>query len=138
MYYVLLAVIALLAFSLTVRDSDTFTTEVLRYFECERKGIDPANPCDPSGYIMVLDVALTSMSYILLGLFPTVNFIFVINVRELKQYLEDKFPFLCKIPKRKAASFQLSDTPSSASTSSTTGMLPSTPQTPKSKKTFKF
>ena len=138
-YYVILAVIALLAFSLTIRDGDRFIKEVLLYFQCESKGVDPANPCDTSGYTVVLNVALTSLSYILLGLFPVVNFIFVINVRELKLYLQDKAPFLFKIGrKRKAAKFQVSDTPSSNSTSSTTGMLPSTPRTPRDNKNFKF
>ena len=121
MYYVLLAIIALLAFSLTTRDAERFTFEVLRYFQCESKGIDPSNPCDNSGFLDVLHVGLTSLSYILLGIYPSVNFIFVINVQELKQYLKGRFPFLFGRTKRKAAKF-VSDTPS-ASTSSTTGML---------------
>ena len=135
MYYVILAVIALLAFSLTTRDGDRFISEVLSYFECERKGVDPDNPCDTSGYISLLNVAITSISYILLGLFPLVNFIFVINVRELKQQVKNWLPHLFKRPKRKAAKFQVSDTPS---TGSTAGMLPSTPQTPREKKNFNF
>ena len=133
MYYVILAVIALLAFSLTTRDENQFATEVLHYFECERKGVDPDNPCDTSGYTSLPDVAITSISYILLGLFPSVNFIFVINVRELKQQLKTWFPHLFKRLKRKATKFQVSNTPS---TGSTTGMLPTTPHTTSEKKRF--
>ena len=136
-YYIVLAVIALLAFTMTIRDGERFTVEILNYFECERKGHDPDNPCDTSGYTRVLHVGLTSLSYILLGLFPMVNFTFVVNVRELKQYLRAKVPFLFKLPKRKGAKFQVSDT-SSSSTSSTTGMLPSTPAAAGEKKTFKY
>ena len=127
-YYVILAVIALLAFSLTIRDADRFISEILRYFQCERKGVDPANPCDTSSYMIVLHVALTSLSYILLGIFPVVNFVFVINIQELKQYMKARFPFLFSGLQRKSAKFQVSDIP--ASTSSTTGMLSSTPLTP--------
>lgn len=126
--------IALSAFTLTVRDEERFSLAVLRYFECERKGVDPNNPCDPNSFTKLLHVALTSLSYILLGLFPMVNFIFVINIRELKQYAQKQCPCLFKRPKRKTATFQQSDTPSS--TSSTTGMLPSTPQTPRERKHF--
>ena len=136
LYYILLAVVALTAFTLTTRDGDGFYSAVLRYFECESKGVDPNNPCDQSSYTKQLHVALTSLSYILLGLFPMVNFIFVISVRELKQYLQKQCPVLFKRPKRKAAKFQLSDTPSSTTSTQAGSMLPSTPQTPKEKKHF--
>ena len=136
MYYVVLAVIALSAFTLTVRDEESFSLAVLRYFECERKGVDPNNPCDPSIYTKRLHIALTSLSYILLGLFPMVDFIFVINIRELKQYAQKQCPCLFKRPKRKTAKFRPSDTPSS--TSSTAGILPSTLQTPRENKRFVY
>ena len=133
-YYIVLAVIALTAFTVTTRDGEEFSSAVLRYFECESKGVDPNNPCDPTGYVKLLHVALTSLSYVLLGLFPVVNFTFVISVRELKQYIQKSCPRLFKKPRRKTAKFQLSDTPSSTST--TAGMVPSTPQTPREKKNF--
>ena len=112
LYYVLLTVISLLAFTLTVRDSKRYTMAVLRYFECEKNGVteDSDNPCDRSGYTIVLNIILRSMSYILLGFYPMVNFIFVINIRELKKYLKKKFSFLSKIPKRKpVVKHQVSD-----------------------------
>lgn len=139
-YYVILAVIALLSFSLTVRDGNTFITEVYKYFNCESKGVDPNNPCDTSGYRKVLHIALTSLSYILLGIFPVFNFLFVINVHELKSFLKRKFPFLFERPgKKRAAKFQVSTSETPSSTSSTTGMLSSsTPQTPRDKKSFKY
>ena len=137
-YYIILTVVALTAFTLTTRDGDEFTSAVFRYFECESKGVDPNNPCDPSGYIKLLHVALSSLSYILLGLFPMVNFIFVISVRELKQYMKKQCPFLFKRPRRKAAKFQLSDTPSSTTSTQAGSVLPSTPQTPREKKHFTY
>lgn len=135
-YYIILAVVALTAFTLTIRDEEDFSSAVLSYFQCESKGVDPNNPCDTSSYTTLLHIALTSLSYILLGLFPMINFIFVISVRELKQYMQKQCPFLYKRPKRKAAKFQVSDTPSSTTSTQTGSVLPLTPQTPKEKKHF--
>ena len=79
-YYVILTVISLTAFTLIVQDADRLSSALLRYFECESKGVDPNNPCDPNTYIKLQHVAVISLSYILLGLFPVVNFVFVISV----------------------------------------------------------
>ena len=95
-YYVVLTVISITAFTLIVQDADRLLLARLRYFECERKGVDPNNPCDPNIHIKLEHVALTSLSYILLGLFPVVNFVFVISVRELKEQLQKWFPRLFK------------------------------------------
>ena len=91
-YYVVLAVIALTTFTLTSQDRERFTSALLYYFECESKGVDPNNPCDPNIYMKLEHVALGSLSYILLGLFPMVNLIFVISV----QYLQKRCPCLFK------------------------------------------
>ena len=95
-YYVVLTVISITAFTLIVQDADRLFLARLQYFECKRKGVDPNNPCDPNIHIKLEHVALTSLSYILLGLFPVVNFVFVISVRELKEQLRKWFPCLFK------------------------------------------
>ena len=91
-YYVFLAVFALLTFSLSIRNEDQFITEVLKYFKCESKGIDPDNTCDTNGYLKHRQVALISISHILLGLYPVVNLIFVINFQELKKHMKKWIP----------------------------------------------
>ena len=96
MYYVLLAVFAVLGFSLATRDVQRFTTEVTRYFECERKGMDPDNICDASGYQNLPNITIASLSYILIGMYPLFNFIYVIDVRVLKQHLKKRFPCMFK------------------------------------------
>ena len=93
-YYVVLTVVALTAFTLIVQDAEKLLLARLQYFECEKKGVDPNNPCDPNIYIKLEHVALTSLSYILLGLFPVVNFVFVISVRDLKETLRKRCPCL--------------------------------------------
>ena len=92
MYYVFLAVFALLTFSLSVQNEDQFITEVLKYFKCESKGIDPDNTCDTNGYLKHRQVALISISHILLGLYPVVNLIFVTSFQELKNNIKKWIP----------------------------------------------
>ena len=96
MYYILVAVFTLLGYTLATRNASRFTTEVLRYFECERKGVDPDNPCDTSGYENIPNIYISLLSYILLGMYPLINFIYVIDVHELKQHMRDWFPSLFK------------------------------------------
>ncbi len=91
-YYVLLAVFAVLGFSLANRDAERFITEVIRYFQCERKGVDPDNPCDTSGYENIPNIYIALLSYVLIGMYPLINFLYVIDVQELKQHLRDRYP----------------------------------------------
>ena len=139
-YYVVLAAIALTTFTLAVRNEESFSSAVLKYFECESRGVNANNSCDAYIFIKQEDVALTSLSYILLGLFPMVNFIFVINVQEFRKYVQNQcwLAILCKRLKQKAAKSQSSTSDTPSSTNSTTGMLPVTPHTPREKKTFTF
>ena len=102
-YYVVLAVVALTAFTLIARDKDKFFNEIIRYFACESKG--PDEPC-PRNYIQLPHSILSSLSYILLGLFPMVNFIFVISVQGLREYLQRRCPCLFRRPISEAARFQ--------------------------------
>jgi hypothetical protein len=89
-YYVLLTAISLLSFSLSIRHREPFITKVLEYFNCERHGVDPDNHCDEyiTSYLKHRQVALISISHILLGLYPIVNFIYVVNIRELKEHVK--------------------------------------------------
>ncbi len=87
-YYILLGVIALTAFTLSVKDNEIVAHEYETYFLCESKGIDPNNPdeCDRSGFEQYQTTGLTVCGYILVGIFPAVNLIFVVNIKELKGF----------------------------------------------------
>ena len=117
MYYVILTVVALTAFTLIARDKDEFLSSVKSYFQCEAYGeLDQNDTCERS-YIQLPHVILSSLSYILLGLFPGVNFIFVISVRGLKRYMRIRkwcASCLFKRPKPKVARVQSSDSQSSS------------------------
>ena len=81
--------LALLSYAQITRNEEKFTAAVLNYFDCERQGIDPQNPCDTSEYErFIVSVVLTTMSLMLLGFYPLINFTFVIDVQELKMQLK--------------------------------------------------
>ena len=91
-YYVIITFFILLGLALNVRYRENFLSEIVSYFRCESKGVDPDNPCDASGFMNHVTLTMTSIVYVLLGLFPLVNFLFIVNVRLLKQHLEKWLP----------------------------------------------
>ena len=86
-YYVLLVVIALIAFSATTRNGVRFAAALADYWRCELTGVDPENPCDELRASLegLSFPVLTSCSYILLGISPAVHLVFAVNISELKQ-----------------------------------------------------
>ena len=91
-YYVLLAAISLVAFSLSIKHTDQFISSVGDYFTCEQHGVDLDYPnhCDTyiNSYLKHRQVALISMSHILVGLYPVANLIYVVNIQKLKEYIK--------------------------------------------------
>ena len=103
-YYIFLSVLALLTYSQATRDAEPFISELLSYFECERKGVDVNMPCDTSGYErFIVNIVLSTISFVLLGLYPVLNLIFVIDFQELKNLLKRRLPQLFK-PKNNRSS----------------------------------
>ena len=86
-YYVLLTVVALTAFTITTRNSEPFTKQLLNYFACEGKGNDPNNPCDRNTFRQLAIPWLSVIGFILLFLLPAVNLVYVLNIKELKKKL---------------------------------------------------
>ena len=85
-YYVILAVFSLITFTITTRNVDELSSELLKYFLCERSA--PDTPCSREEFEKLSQPVLTSIVYVLLGLFPLVNLSFIVNIREVKQKLE--------------------------------------------------
>ena len=86
-YYVLVVVIALIAFTAITRTVGQFAAAVADYWRCELTGVDPENPCNELRASLegLQFPVLTSCSYVLLGISPAVNLVFVVNISELKQ-----------------------------------------------------
>lgn len=87
-YYVLLAAIALTTFTLSIKDTSEITEHLINYFSCERDGHNSSNPCSRSELEALNNPTLTTLSYVLLGLFPVVNLVYAVNIDELKVYLQ--------------------------------------------------
>ena len=93
-YYVLLDVLALMAFTITTRNIEQFEAAVTNYWQCELTGVDPENPCDAliASYREFSNPVLSSFAFLILGSSPAVNLIFAVNISELKQ----KFKTWCR------------------------------------------
>ena len=61
---------------------------ILLYFNCERNGANPN--CNRGSFENESYPGLTALSYVLLGLFPAVNFLYVINFKELSCWCRKK------------------------------------------------
>ena len=85
-YYIALIVIALTAFTLSTKNLPREAAAILDYFSCEQGGHDPEALCSRSEFEKWDISAFTTLSYILLGLFPIVNLVYVLNFRELKKH----------------------------------------------------
>ena len=107
-YYVLLGVIALTAFTIFTRNSTQFSDAIAEYWLCESTGVNPENSCDRlrESFQQLSYPGLSAVSYVLLGIFPAVNLIFAVNVKEIKQ----KFKTWCG----RAATFHSSEERSTA------------------------
>jgi len=60
---------------------------IAEYWRCESAGLNSENSCDGlrDSLRQLASPGLTSASYLLLGIFPAVNLIFAVNVKERKQ-----------------------------------------------------
>ena len=99
-YYVIVIFFILLGFALNVRYRGKFLSEIRCYFQCESNGVDPDNPCDGSGYMNHATLTMITIAYSLLGVFPLVNFLFVMNIRVLNQHLKKWLP--CQLIMKKS------------------------------------
>ena len=87
-YEVVVLLLILYGRIIDVRDRERFLSEINCYFMCESDGVDPDHLCDTNRYMNRTILTMTTMSYILLGLFPLVNFLFIVNIRAINQHLE--------------------------------------------------
>ena len=86
-YYAILGVCALTSLNVSSRQLQEFSSELDAYF-CERGGI--GNNCDRSGFESLSNPALVTIGYILVGIYPAINLVYVIHFADLKS-LKQKF-----------------------------------------------
>ncbi len=86
-YYILLGVVALSGLIRNLQHNEVIAREFGKYFICESGGIDPDDPeeCDRSEFDQYRTPELVTCSFALLCIFPAVNLIFAVNIKEYKQ-----------------------------------------------------
>ena len=84
-YYILLAIVALTGVSVPLRNAEQLTNALTEYWQCEAAGIDHENPCNRASIEQQSNPALITIAYVLLWIFPAVNLIFAVNIREIRQ-----------------------------------------------------
>lgn len=93
-YCVILGTIGLAGFTIRARSRVSHFELALNYFNCEAAGHDERNPCNKTDLNQITaNQILMSLASILFFVFPVVNLMYVINVKELK----DRFNKLSKI-----------------------------------------
>ena len=84
-YYILLVVVALTSFTLNTRNSEPFLEALINYFFCEGRGNDPNNPCDRNTFHQYSNPELTTISFVLINIFPVINLVYALNIKEMKE-----------------------------------------------------
>ena len=83
-YSVIFAVVGLIAFTIGAHDADIFVSELTTYFVCEAAGSTGSKVCEKNFSVWRAEI-MADLTWILLGLYPTVNLIYVVNVRDIKK-----------------------------------------------------
>ena len=78
-YYILVGILVLIGFTLVVRTANEKYTATVEYLQCEANGRNNTCEYDPPHY-----PALTLIINVLLGLFPAITLVFVVNVSEVR------------------------------------------------------
>ena len=89
-YFFIFSVISLTAFTIISQNVTEFVSELTFYFACESQGIQPGRTCERGFNRVGSEVALIFV-YILLGFFPVVSLVYVINYQEMKEQFSKWF-----------------------------------------------
>ncbi len=87
MYYGVFSFVGLIAIVANTIALEGFQTKLSEYFMCEATGEFPGKvPCDRS-FDRLGAVTLGTVGYVMVGFFPFVSLIYVVNINELKMKL---------------------------------------------------
>ena len=85
-YYVVLCVVALTSYTVTTKNTPIMVKSAKKHFFCEQSGHDPNEPCSRSEFEKLTNASGITLSYtLLMAVFPAVNLVYVVNIRELKE-----------------------------------------------------
>lgn len=83
-YFFITSIFSLVAYTAVAKQSNDFRTKLALYFRCEALGVQPNGVCDKE-FGRIGGEILVAMIYIFLGLYPTVNLVYIVNVQEVKK-----------------------------------------------------
>jgi len=108
-FFIIFGVVALINLSISIRDTDIILDRLLVYFACQAKGYNADNTCSAeyNNLEMVLKPELNTATYFLLGLVPWSNFLFVIQVSDIKKAIH-KVKIMCHDSNRGSRTYTLS------------------------------
>ena len=106
-YYVVLASVALAAFSINTATGKLFVQNVINYFACEAGGIKQLCDSQRKEFESFINPGVNMVTYILLGALPSVNLAYIVNFNKLS---------CVQFCKTKRSSTQQSTSPESATT----------------------
>lgn len=93
-YYLVLGVVVLTVLTNSLTKRVNFNEEADRYFACEASGIiqeddleTGSSTCKREGLEKLVNPVPTAIAFALLGLYPAINLVYVINFKELKKEL---------------------------------------------------
>ena len=91
-YFFIFGVVSMIAFTIATQTVTDFISELTVYFVCESQGVQPGRTCE-RGFVKEQtqsEVALAFV-YILMGFYPVVNLVYVVNFQEVKERFKSKW-----------------------------------------------
>lgn len=83
-YYILLGTVVLTILTNSLTDLGSFYREATNYFLCEQSGIPSNSNCSRSKLEGLVNPITTAVAFVLMGLYPAVSLVYVINIKDLK------------------------------------------------------
>ena len=90
-YFVVFGIVVLTTFTVSTINFDIFYKKLLSYFICEAKGLplhnstSVAGDCNKESITSLVNPITTTIAFVVIGLYPAVNLVFAIHIRELKE-----------------------------------------------------
>ena len=83
--YVILGLVASLAYSISSAFLGDHQRELMNYFECERCGVNSGRMCDRSGFERLTNPPLITIGYSIFVLYPIITLVYLVRLkRELR------------------------------------------------------
>ena len=90
-YFILFGIMALINYSVSIRDADIIVERLLDYFVCQAYGYSADHTCyaEYDRFRSVLKPEFNSTTYFLVGLLPWLNLLFAIQVSDIKKVVQN-------------------------------------------------